>query len=144
MDTTTGEIYSNSQDSIDELIETIEHAEAQSMEHRRHAYEARQKLIAMAQFNDGIKTSRVQGQKYRAKIELPSRVVWDQKELAKLFENYHLQPAISIAAYKVNMREYKKMINTTGDTDFNLLKEKLIKANLGTAGTAKVTIEEIK
>jgi len=144
MDTTTGEIYSGAQDSIDSLIETIEHAEAQSMEYRRHAYEAKQKLIAMAQFNEGVKTSRVQGQKYRAKIELPSRVVWNQKELDAIFKQYHVQAAISIAAYKVDMREYKKMVNTVGDKDFNLLKEKLIKANLGTAGTAKVTIEEIK
>lgn len=144
MNPETGEVYSNYQNKIDYLISMIKYFDSQCLEYKKCAFDAKQELLAMAQFRDGIKTSRIKGEKYIAKVEIPSKVSWNQKELESIFNEHHLQPAISIASYKVDMREYKKMINTVGDESFNALKERLMKANLGSTGSPKITIEEIK
>lgn len=145
MDTTTGEIYSGSIGSVDGLIETITATERKINELRLIASEAKSKLCAMAKFNGGVKTARIQGEKYQCKVELPSKIVWNQKELHQLYKEPPLRATISIASYKVSMQSYKRIMNTTFEegTWQEEFKNKLMKANLGYSGTPRVTIEEV-
>lgn len=158
MDTTTGEIYSGSISSVDGLIETITATERKINELRLIASEAKSKLCAMAKFNGGVKTARIQGEKYKCKVELPSKIAWNQKELEDIFYKEQeliaqhslydstFKPAISIGSYKVDLREYKKILHTvySNDSEKETYKLKLMKANLGYIGAPRVTIEEVK
>jgi hypothetical protein len=139
MDTTTGEIY-----TIDELIHIIEHSEEQINNYKIMANFAKTKLMQLAEFNNGVKTARIQGKNYRCKVELPSKITWDQKKLSRMYSIYPhgtiIDGVIKIASYKVDMREYKKIINTTGDEEFNNFKNELLSANLGITGAPKFTI----
>ena len=146
MDTTTGEIYSGSISSVDGLIETITATERKINELRLIASEAKSKLCAMAKFNSGVKTARIQGEKYRCKVELPSKMAWNQKKLSQLYHNNPFpKEVISIKDYKINLREYKNIINTSYcSEEFNKFQQGLIEANLGYVGTPRVTIEETK
>lgn len=140
-DPITGEIYSHHSNEIDALIEVIQVTEIEINNRRTLLNDCKQKLLTLAQFGE-TKTARIQGNQYKCKIELPSKIVWDQKKLAKIYHDGYCVSTVDIASYKVNMLKYKKMINTVGSESFNKYKEELISANLGTTGTPKFTIEE--
>ena len=140
MDTTTGEI-----NTVDELIELIKVAEYKMNELRLIICNAKTKLLESLPEGGGH-TARIQGDKYKCKVEFPTKVAWDQKKLSHLYSIYPhgtiVDTLIRIGTYKVDMREYKKIINTVGNDEFNNFKEQLLSANLGTLGTPKFTIEE--
>jgi hypothetical protein len=106
---------------------------------------AKELIYNRAEFGE-TKTARVQGNKYKCKIEMPSKIAWDQKRLSHIYAVYPhgtiVDGVVKIATYKVDMREYKKIINTVGNDDFNKFKDELVAANLGTTGTPRFTIEE--
>lgn len=143
IDPMTGEIILNN--DIDMLISYIQQAEKTIAMIRVSMGNAKEELYKIAQFGDS-KTARIQGKKYKCKIELPSKVAWEQKKLAHIYSVYPhgtiVDSVVKIATYKVDMREYKKIVNTVGNEDFTKFKDELISANLGIIGTPRFTIEE--
>jgi hypothetical protein len=140
----TGEVILH---KVDEIMEKVAWYENEIYRFRQRQNELKQELRAMAQFSEGSKTARVQGDIYVAKIELPSKINWDQKKLKEIYDNYKLfmvDKIIEIKDYKVDMRSYKKIINTSYDRDiFNAMKNELMSANLGTIGSPRITIEKV-
>lgn len=142
IDPMTGEIILTN--DMDMMLSYIQQAEKTIAMIRVSMQQVKDAIYQHAQFNDG-KTARVKGSKYTCKIEMPTKTVWDQKRLSHIYSIYPhgtiVDSVVKIASYKVDMREYKKIINTVGDDDFNKFKDGLIAANLGTIGTPKFTIE---
>ncbi len=136
IDPMTGEIIQES--DIDSLLGYIETSEKTIAMLRVSVWKAKEAIYQRAEFGEG-KTARVQGDKYKCKVEMPSKIMWDQAKLAKVYKVGF--EVVDIASYKVNMREYKKMINTVGNESYNKCKEELISANLGVSGTPRFTIE---
>src|SRR5258706_12913092 len=130
MDTTTGEV-----NTIDELLEDIILAESNINVYRVMAHNAKSKLMSLLKLEDGHKTGRIQGQKYKCKVEMPTKIMWDQQKLGKVYSIYPhgtvVDSLVKIANYKIDMREYKKFINTTGDKEFMDFKDFMLSANLG-------------
>jgi len=141
----TGEIYSESDDSFEGLTKKLLFAKSVIERFRQVKNDAEMKLVKMAEFNKG-NTARIQGQGYALKIELPSKVAWDQKKLSNIYSVYPhgtiVDSVVKIASYKVDMREYKKIVNTVGNEDFNKFREELVSANLGVVGSSRFTIEK--
>lgn len=143
IDPITGEIILSN--DIDMMLSYIQQAEKTIAMIRSSMQQVKDVIYSKAQFGE-TKTARVQGDKYKCKIELPSKIVWDQKILSHIYSVYPhgtiVDNVVKIASYKVDMREYKKIINTVGSDDFNKFKDELIAANLGTMGMPRFTIEE--
>ncbi len=141
----TGEII---EDNIDSLITFLQASEEFICSLTQERLKAKQKLLEMAKFDNGTNTARIQGDTRQCKIELPSKINWDQQKLREIYMggtpelvNNEFNVITEVPYYKVNMREYKKLINTSGGIIFNNYKQKLILANLGISGTPKITIE---
>lgn len=128
-------------ETVDELIEVMQLAEKQINNLRSVASEAKAKLFSLAQFSSGVNTARVQGEKYKCKIQMPSKISWNQKALSQINSKYPAYGIVDIAYYKVNTIEYKKIINTVGTDEFNDFKHELMAANMGIVGTPIITIE---
>ncbi len=143
----TGEIniISGQEAEMNIFLEMLKESNDKINYYKDMANYARTQLLKLAQFGEG-KTARVQGEKYKCKIELPSKIGWDQKKLSHIYSVYPygtiVDSVVKIASYKVDMREYKKIVNTVGGDDFNKFKDELISANLGIIGTPRFTIEQ--
>ena len=141
VDPLTGEIIS---DDIDSVLSYISKAEKTISYLYASIIMAKEIIYKKVNFCEG-NTARIKGDKYTCKIELPTKVRWDQKKLSKIYSIYPhgtiVDSVVKIASYKVDMREYKKIINTVGNEDFNKFKEELIASNLGIIGTPRFTIE---
>jgi hypothetical protein len=142
IDPMTGEIILTN--DMDMMLSYIQQAEKTIAMIRASMQQVKDAIYQHAQFN-GSKTARVQGEKYKCKIEMPTKIVWDQKKLSHIYSVYPhgtiVDSVVKIASYKVDTREYKKIINTVGNEDFNKFKDELVAANLGTMGTPRFTIE---
>jgi len=142
IDPMTGEIIPAN--DIDLMLSYIQQGEKTIAMMRASMQQVKDAIYQHAKFN-GSKTARVQGAKYTCKIEMPTKAVWDQKKLSHIYTAYPhgtiVDSVVKIASYKVDMREYKKIINTVGSNEFNMFKDELIGANLGTTGTPRFTIE---
>lgn len=138
----TGEIVD---ESIDALISLIKEADEVICLLTQEKAKAKQKLLNKASFESGSNTARVYGDNFKCKIEMPSKVLWDQKSLENLYNKPSFarisHDVIKIDSYRVNMREYKKIINSSGDPIFNEFRDCLKSSNLGTTGSPRVTIE---
>jgi hypothetical protein len=130
-------------ETLDHLIDELQLAEHQINAWRSKITETKSQILSLAKFSSGVNTARVLGEKYKCKIQLPSKIAWDQKALSKINSKYPAYGIVDIAAYKVNVREYKKIINTVGDNEFNNFKTELMAANMGTIGTPIITVEEL-
>jgi hypothetical protein len=89
-------------------------------------------------------TSRVRGERRRAKLTLPD-VGFDQKilkEIVAAFPPELVAPVVQPASYKVGMREYKKISAETGPKPFMDFKAALEAACRGRVGLPTVSIEE--
>lgn len=143
IDPMTGEIILGN--DIDMMLSYIQQAEKTITMIRNSMQQVKDVIYQKAQFGEG-KTARVHGDKYKCKIEMPSKIMWDQKKLSHIYSVYPhgtiVDNVVKIASYKVDMREYKKIINTVGNSDFQIFKDELLAANLGTTGTPRFTIEE--
>lgn len=144
IDPMTGEILSDT--NIDSLLYYIMESEKTIAMMKTSIHQAKVAIYEKAEFGDS-KTARVHGNKYKCKIEMPSKIVWDQKKLADIYWADAPYPyestakVVNVSTYKVNMREYKKLINTTGEPHFNKFKQDLMSANLGITGTPRYIIE---
>ncbi len=92
---------------------------------------------------DDCKTTRIRGQKLRAKLEYPDDS-WDQ---GLLKEAYHAFPALrdeflSIGSLRVRLREYKKMLHEKGDPAYEKFKSMIGSANRGPQGAPRIILEE--
>lgn len=133
--------------NVDEIMEKVAWYENEIYRFRQRQNELKQELRAMAQFAGDSKTARIQGEKYVAKIELPSKINWDQKKLKEIYKNRFLVDNHIITRsinYKVDLVKYKKVINTNYSIEIDEhYKNDLIAANLGTLGAPRITIEEV-
>ncbi len=131
-------------DNIDDLLGAMKDVEYNITVMRHHLAQIKEAIYKKVEFKD-TKTARIQGDKYKCKIEMPSKINWDQKKLSHMYSIYPhgtvVDAVIKIQSYKIDMREYKKLINTVGGDEFNKFKEELMSANLGIIGSPRFTIE---
>jgi hypothetical protein len=126
---------------IDQLIDDLRLEEHNINYWRQKMVATKSQIVSLAKFSSGVNTARVQGELYKCKIQMPSKIAWNQKSLAEIHSKYYRPGIVEISSYKVNAREYKKIINSVGNDDFNNFKNDLMAANMGTIGTPVITIE---
>ncbi|TMI77268.1 MAG: hypothetical protein E6H10_19210 [Bacteroidetes bacterium] len=131
-------------EDADSVLEFIKHTMSNINILKEHLEEAKQVLIDMATFTSS-NTARVEGKIHKCKIELPSKIKWDQNKLSHLLWKYPslTNEVIKIGNYKVNMPQYKAIMNTSKNHDiaFCEFKKELMEANLGKEGKIRVIIE---
>lgn len=127
-------------ENIELCLEELRHAQDKIKYYKTIEAEAKRKLLELANFADG-NTARLQGTQLKCKIERPTKILWDQKKLAEIACTREVPYILKISTYRVDMREYKKLINTVGNEEFNKFKEDLMSANCGVVGSLKFTIE---
>lgn len=125
----------------DELIDAFERMDR----YYREAARIRKELVlAIAALTEGdAKTRRVRGQRRRAKVTIASDS-WDQSMLMEAWNSYpkFRDGVLKIASIRVGLREYKKIAGESGPKDFEMFRDMLTRANLGSTGTPRVTVEE--
>lgn len=128
-------------EDTDGLISAFEHLKFVESQ----CYSAKRQIaIALAAKTTGqAKTRRVEGEKRRAKIEFPDDS-WDQSVLRTAWEQYPelRERCLKIVTISVQLREYKKLKETTGTDPVNQFRDAVVSANRGPTGTPRVTVEE--
>ena len=108
-------------------------------------YEQKRALVAeIARRTEGdTKTRRLTGKERTVKVEMPDDS-WDQSILKEAFNAYpqHRDKCLKIGEINIQLREWKKIMNTTGEQDFNLFRDMIKSANRGPTGNPRVTIEK--
>lgn len=128
-------------DDIDGLIDLYEELDAVD----KKVYGAKLRIReALARLTEGDqKTRRVRGKRRKAKVEMPGPS-WDQSILKECWNSYpDLAPEVmSISSLRVKLREFKKVVGTSGDDAFVNFRDMVTAANRGPVGTPTVKIEE--
>jgi hypothetical protein len=141
IDPVTGEIVDTG--DLDQLADAFERV--RDIEKKLGASKAMivAAMTAMVSSDVTTRTVRVRGQRRRVKIELPDDS-WDQSRLREAYDNYPQFRAefLQIAEFRVRLRELRKSAAESGPKEFEDFKSLLRKANLGTRGIPRVTIEE--
>lgn len=134
----TGEVVDK--DDVDALISTYERSKR--INDRCYAVMLEIRLLLAAKTEGDAKTRRVRGKTRAAKVEFPSDS-WDQSLLKEAFHSFpqHRDSCLKIDSVGVQLREYKKLVNTSGTPDFNTFRDMVTKANRGQTGTPTVTVE---
>ncbi len=128
--------------TADELLDLYQHyAEAETAA-RNSRIKIAAALAARSPRQDGCRTTRVRGDRRRAKIEWPDDA-WEQ---GRLKEAYHAYPQfrdefLTIATLRVRLREYGKALRESGPADFQTFKGMLAAANRGPQGIPRIMIE---
>ena len=99
---------------------------------------------ALAKMTEGdAKTRRVKGKRRTAKITMPDDG-WEQSILKEAWNSFpdYAEDVLAIASLRVKLREYKKLVNTSGDASFTTFRDMVTSANRGPIGTPTISIEE--
>lgn len=138
VDPFSGEII-DPQDT-DALIDCLERVKKASDGLRTTEMLVREKLVAMTEGD--AKTRRVAGRRRKVVIEMPDDS-WDQSILKEAFNSFpqHRDGYLRIEKLAPKIREYKKLVNTSGPDDLMTFRGMLEKANRGQTGTPSVKIE---
>lgn len=129
--------------NIDELAEAVIAAKRLLEVARQFEYQVRTAIASHAKFEGDCKTVRVRGDKYRLIVTLPDDS-WDQAALRDIVEMHpgFAKDVIKPAGLKVAIREYKKIMNESGNEPFLEFKQALLAANKGKIGLPKVAIDD--
>jgi hypothetical protein len=134
----TGEIVSL--DDIDGMIDLYENLKEKS----DAAYACLIALrVALAKKTEGdARTRRIRGKRRAAKIEIPADS-WDQSLLKESWNSYpqYRDQVLKIDTIGVQIREFKKIVNTSGPADFEQFRNMVTQANRGPTGTPTVKVE---
>ncbi len=126
---------------IDGLIDMYEQLDSAD----KRIYGAKLRIReALAGLTEGdAKTRRVKGKRRTAKITMPDDG-WEQSILKEAWNSFpdYAEDVLAIAALRVKLREYKKLVNTSGDASFTTFRDMITNANRGPTGTPTVSIEE--
>jgi hypothetical protein len=112
----------------------------------KRAYAVMQRVReAMASHAEGdAKTRRIRGEKRRAVLTFPSES-FEQSGLKELWAEFEGETfcaeVLKIDSIGVKLREYKKLINTSGDERFNDFRDRLSQSCKGAIGLPTVKIE---
>lgn len=138
IDPLTGEVLDR--DDIDGLISA--YARLKSVNDRCYAVLLELRRILASKTEGDAKVRRVRGRSRVAKVEFPSDS-WDQSLLKEAFNAYpqHRDSVLKIDSIGVMLREYRKLVNSSGEPDFNSFRDMVTKANRGQTGTPTVTVE---
>ena len=138
LDPTTGELIALS--DIDGLIDAYERIDKAD----RACYKAKLAIReAIFGHSEGTaKTRRVRGKRRQVKLTMPSET-WDQSMLR---EGYFAYPQfrdefLRIVQLAPKMREYKKLVNTSGRPELETFRNILTKAERPPSGTPTLAIE---
>lgn len=137
-DPLTGEIVRT--DDIDGLIEMFERLDR---ENKRVYYTLCRIREAIGKLTEGdAVTRRLKGKRKAAKVVMPD-VKWDSSIVRECWESY---PAIrdqylKIESIGVRMREYQKLVNTSGVPEIETFRNMLTAACKGRVGLPTVTVE---
>lgn len=139
LDPSTGEIISLA--DVDAMIDAYERIKQINDQAYACQVQLRNALAALTEGD--TKTRRVRGKRRAAKIEMPGDS-YDQKALKHIWESFPQlrDECLKIDTIGIKSREYKKIVGTTGEGEFNDFRDLLTKANRGPTGTASVTIEQ--
>lgn len=128
-------------DTLIDALEIIRKHIAMSFDHKETIEKALCKHVADLK----TKTRRVQGERRKARIEMPS----DKQENARLKnivedKKYKLiwPQLIRISQYAIKMREFNKAKNTKGTEDWNAYRDAVASAILPPTASPRVIIEE--
>lgn len=126
---------------VDGLIEAYEQVDRVYREAREFRAQVANALLTNTEGDK--RTRRVRGQSLQAKVELADDS-WDGKLLREAWETFpqYRDQALKIESVKVMKREWNKVANTTGPEDFNAFRDLVTRANLGSTGTPKITVEK--
>lgn len=138
LDPITGELLDPA--DIDSLIDAYERIDARDKQHYAAKLAIRQALASRTEGD--AKTRRVQGHRRKAIVEMPSDS-WDQAKLKQIWELYPdlREQCLKIDSIGVKLREYKKLVNTSGTPEFQAFRDNVTAANKGQTGTPTVKIE---
>lgn len=138
VDPLTGEILDR--DNVDDLIDSYERLKQTS--DRCYAVQMEIRRILADKTEGDAKTRRIRGKRRAAKITMPDDS-WDQSILREAFHSYpqHRDECLKIDTVKVMLREYKKLVNTSGPPDFETFRDMVTKANRGPTGTPALAVE---
>lgn len=135
----TGEVVDET--DADALIDCLDRIQKRA----REIYAAKELVVlALACMTEGdAKTRRVEGRRRKAKITMPSDS-WDQSILKEVWNAYpdHRDRFLRLGTVAVNLREWKKLQNTTAPKDVDQIKKMLDRANRGATGNPSVRIEQ--
>ena len=125
-------------DGLIDMYEELDHVDKQIYGTKLRIREA------LAKMTEGdAKTRRVRGQRRKAKVTMPSDS-WEQSVLKEAWNSYpdFSKEVMSIASLRVRLREFKKLVHTSGNDSFNTFRDMVSSANNGPTGTPSITIEE--
>ena len=137
-DPLTGELVST--DDVDGMIDFYERVMLLEKELRAAKVQLQR---AFAAHSKGVaRTRRVEGERRKVRIELPGPG-WDQPRLKEAWGAYprFRVPYLRVDAVGVNLREYKKLIETTGPGDLMAFKSLVSAARKPSTGNPRVAIE---
>ena len=140
LDPLTGEIVESG--DADQLIDAWDRLKEMEAACRAFKTALATALAALAPDCEA-KTRRVRGQRRRCKIEMPDSS-WEQSRLKEAWESYpqFRDELLTINSLRVRMREYNKILNEKGPSDWESFRAIIISADRGPQGLPAVTVEE--
>ena len=128
-------------DDIDGLIGLYEGLD--KVNKQAYAVMVRVREVLAAKAEGDSKTRRVCGERRKAKLEFPSES-FTQRELRTIWEDYPdlRDQVLKIDEIGVSLREYRKLVNTSGPERFMEFRDKLTRACKGCVGLPTLKIEE--
>ena len=147
VDPITGEVIDPN--DIDSLLEAHERYQEVMRSLRAWNQRVRQQCLALTSDGEdsmsGPTTRRLRGSAYEGVLTLPP-ITFEQRALKELWNS---KPELAseylrIQSLSVKMREYKKLLNTTGDEELESFKAILKRADLGRVGTPTLQVKPIE
>lgn len=128
-------------DDIDGLIGLYEGLD--KVNKQAYAVMVRVREVLAAKAEGDSKTRRVCGERRKAKLEFPSES-FTQRDLRTIWEDFPdlRDQVLKIDEIGVSLREYRKLINTSGPERFMEFRDKLTRACKGCVGLPTLKIEE--
>lgn len=137
-DPLTGEVVRT--DDVDGLIEMFERLDR---ENRRVYYTMCRIREALGKLTEGdAVTRRLKGRRKAAKVVMPD-VKWEQSIVRECWQSYPSlrDEYLKIESIGVRMREYQKLVNTSGVPEIETFRNMLTAACKGRVGLPTVTVE---
>jgi len=134
----TGEVVSV--DDVDGLIDLYERIDAMDRQLWNVKRAVRESLAGLTEGE--AKTRRVRGHRRAAKVVMPDDS-WDQATLREAWTSYpqYREEALRIATFAPRLREWKKMVNTSGPPEFEAFRDLVGRANRGPVGAPTIKVE---
>ena len=128
-------------DDIDGLITLYEGLDEVNKQANAVMVRVREVLAAKAEGDS--KTRRVCGEHRKAKLEFPSES-FTQRDLRTIWEEFPdlRDQVLKIDEIGVSLREYRKLVNTSGGERFTEFRDRLTRACKGCVGLPTLKVEE--